>query len=69
LLIINKNAGVQLNNALSDSPFGVSFDFVVVELSSCFFVVLSVVEFSVGLVELVFISAVKNVFFLMESMI
>jgi len=59
LLIINKNAGVQLNNALSDSPFG----FVVVELSSCFFVVLSVVEFSVELVELVFISAVKNIFF------
>jgi len=54
---------VQLNNALSDSPFGVSFDFVVVELSSCFFVVLSVVEFSVELVELVFILAVKNVFF------
>jgi len=54
---------VQLNNALSDSSPGVSLDFVVVELSSRFFVVLSVIKFSVELVELVFISAVKNVFF------
>lgn len=63
LLIISKNAGVQLNIALPGFSFIGSFDFVVVELSSPFFVVLSVVEILV--VELSVV-AVK-IYFILSS--